>query len=330
MSINKVSGNSIPIQLEQTHIKKTERSSAAGSSENDLIAISSEAADEARTPDIPRDTPPYGTAEMYNPYLVMSGDGALTGGETLAPVGMNFDGDWDMLNNKDNYNNTLGGSENVGNVSSRQGTVYTHEMFTEINGEKYKVYQYWYYWSENPFYVDQHEHDLQYVQVYVKENGQPKYVYTNSHFDSVSYVATQEGKIDEGGNQAYSTSQIEWKGSHPVVYVGKGSHALVGNKDDFNFYDSCTDPPVYEGTMNNIVSLDDPNDPDNPFPNGQDVHGLLDGNGNLKNHGFWQNPFVRVKGLFQRQAFQEGAYNMANQKLSFWDKLKMTFGFGPQ
>ncbi|MCD6310351.1 MAG: hypothetical protein J7M18_06520 [Candidatus Eremiobacteraeota bacterium] len=329
MWINRIFGDIKPLQLDQTHITKDSQQKEPGhGKEEDIITISSEAIEEVNMPEIPRDTPPYGTAEMYNPYLVMSGKGVLSPGERLAPVKMNFDGDWDILNNKKNYKDTLYGNEKVGDVSAEQGATYVHEMFTEIDGEKYKVYQYWYYWAENPFYIDQHEHDLQYVQVYVKEDGTPRYIYTNSHFDPVPYVVEQKGKIDEGGNRAYSPSEIKWHGSHPVVFVGQGSHALVGNRDDFNFYDKCNDPPVYQGVMPNIISLDDVDDPDNPFPNGQDIHGLLDKNGNLKNHGFWQNPFVRVKGFYQRKAFKEGAHSLTEPKPSLWKRFLRFFGLG--
>ncbi|MCD6309638.1 MAG: hypothetical protein J7M18_02925 [Candidatus Eremiobacteraeota bacterium] len=259
---------------------------------------------------LPKDIPPYGTVEMYQPYLIMSGKKTLSKGERLAPVKINFDGDWNVLNNKENYKENYFGHDKVKEVSEKMGTVYTHEMFAKIGGEKYKIYQYWYYWAENPFYIDQHEHDIQYVQVYVKENGQPKWVFTNSHMDLIPYLAHGKEEPEEGQNIIYRPWEVKWKGTHPIVYVAQNSHALVANKRDFRFYDRCNEPYVFEGLMPNMVSLDDPKNLDNPFPGYEDKHGILDKKGNMKHHGFFQNPFVKVRGITRRKAFKKGAHTI--------------------
>ncbi|MCL5035869.1 MAG: hypothetical protein M1269_02015 [Chloroflexi bacterium] len=366
MKINKMGGEENLLttqQIKNEPVKKAEGASAPAIT--DSVSLSSKkslktsdtpapelsmATEETRV-SIPWNAPPYGKSEYYQPHLVMSSKKPWSKGERLAPVKMNFDGDWNILNNKENYKKDYYGNDKVNQISKEQGTVYTHEMFSEVNGEKYKVYQYWYYWAENPFYIDQHEHDLQYVQVYVKENGQPKWVFTNSHMNIIPYLAygkkSEEGDVNmgkvwensdlynmeksgekgsvpeqvwenanlydmersgEGNNIIYRPSQVKWKGSHPVVYVAQNSHALAASKKDFAIYDKTNKPYVFEGTLPNVVSLDDPNDKDNPFPGYKDEHGLLNKDGDLKHHGFFQNPFVKVKGIPDRVAFKEGAH----------------------
>ena len=75
-----------------------------------------------------------------------------------------------------------------------------------------------------------------------------------------------------------------------------------------------------------MVSLDDPENPDNPFPGEKDVHGLLNKKGYLKHHGFWQNPFVKVKGFSSRKAYKYGAHSLLASKKRLRDILRRIIG----
>lgn len=292
--------------------------------------------------------PPYGTPEMYQPYILLSGKKGFSCGERVAPVKMNFDDDWDVKNNKENYKEKYYGNDKVHDVTEEQGAVYLHKMDSNIDGENYRVYQYWYYWPENPYYLDQHEHDLQFVMVYVKEDGIPKWVFTHSHTWAHDYRDEKKEQLDSalsvledieksedpdfmifGGSRedlkkategldnleddsdstkSYNPDQIHWAGSHPVVYIAQNSHAIVCNPKDFLLTDKCNRPYAYAGTVSTMIDLDDSSNPDNPLPNQQDIHKILDEDGNMKNHGFLENPFVKVKSPLVRKIYQEGAY----------------------
>jgi hypothetical protein len=257
----------------------------------------------------PEGIPPYGKAEYYEPYLLISGKTNYSKGETLAPVSINFDDDWNMLNNSKNYRKRHGGNDRLVETIERHGTVYLHTHDTVIDGESLRVYQYWYYWAENPFLIDQHEHDIQHVQVYVKKNGQPKWVITQSHFSLFHYDA-------EPGDSSkkYDRNEIQWVGSHPRIYVGEGSHGLVADPADFTLVDRCNKPYAFEGTMPMMVNLDDPFDIMNPFPHGRDINRLIDKNGHLKNHGRGENWFVYVDSPVLLEVYRDGGYSRKKLK----------------
>jgi len=278
--------------------------------------------------------PPFGTPEMYQPVLHLSGKKYwIPGypGESLAPVKFNFDGDWNILDNKTEYRRHHFGSDKVADVAKKMGTCYLHTKDAEIDGEKYRIYQYWYYYAENPLLIDQHEHDLENVQVYVKEDGTPKWVFTSSHFWNHKYE--DEGKkydINKQGMIGFDSKDVSWEGSHPKIYVAQNGHAMVADTKHFTFLDRCFKPYVFKGAMPTMIDLDDPLANDNPFPNLEDRYGLIDEKGNLKNNGWIHNWFIKVEDPTTRKAFKEGAHTLAiyanEMKKDYKQHVRDTFG----
>lgn len=281
-----------------------------------------------------KNLPPFGTPEIYQPVLHLSGKKyRIPGypGERLAPVKFNFDGNWNILDNKANYRKHHFGNDKVADVAKKMGTCYLHTKDTEIDGEKYRIYQYWYYYAENPLLINQHEHDWENVQVYVKKDGTPKWVFTSSHFLNHKYEG--EGKtyiMNRRGMIGFDSKDVNWEGSHPKVYVAQNGHAMVADTKHFTFFDRCFKPYVFKGTMPTMINLDDPLAKDNPFPNLEDRYGLIDEEGNLNNNGLPHNWFIKVKDPITRDSFTEGAHTLAvyahEMKKEYKQHVRDTFG----
>lgn len=274
----------------------------------------SEGAKEASFIALPQDIPPFGTPEMYQPILHFSGKKSIRPGypgEQMAPVKFNFDGDWDILDNTKEYRKDFYGHSKLPEVAKWMGNCYLHTVDTKIDGEDYRVYQYWHYYSENTLLVDQHEHDWENVQVYVKKDGTPKWVFTSAHFDYHQYDAKKKRENPEG-IVGFKAKDVGWDGTHPRIFVAQNGHAMVADTKNFMPFDKCWEPYVYVGKMPHMVNLDDPKAMDNPFPGMKDKYGLIDKNGYLKNNGVIHNWFVRVKHPITRDSFTKGAYGQAS------------------
>ncbi|MGC8733801.1 MAG: hypothetical protein ACP5RD_01975 [bacterium] len=70
-------------------------------------------------------------------------------GEKYAPVKMNFDNDYDLKNNAQNFKKIIKKS-NLKEVFENYASIYINKIKdVEFNNKQYTVYQYWFYWSYN-------------------------------------------------------------------------------------------------------------------------------------------------------------------------------------
>ena len=139
--------------------------------------------------------------EKYAPTLVFSKE------EQYFPCNILFKGE-DIVNNKQKYDKL--------SEEERKEKVCCYYHVNE--GERYSVYQYWYYYAYNEYVIidflnflkDNHEHDFECFKVFVdKETGAPKVITCNIHL-------------------FYETTQIN--GDIPKIKVEKGGHGLfIGN-----------------------------------------------------------------------------------------------------
>ena len=265
--------------------------------------------------------------QRYSPILI------IPEGERYAPTEMNFDGDWNLLNNADSFAQ-LRKRYSLKEIFERYGSVYVNKLENvKLNGKKYTVYQYWFYWPFNSFLFDWHDHDLEYVQVYVNQRGEVERVFTSYHFwqnraakffDKLSSklgpslklssimrsfptkVLRREGSI---GYTKNASNVILVDNTHPLVIVEPNTHGMVfsphqsfiltlkGYKPSFIFKPKRFIPMIGDS-------------PDSPFLHGKDERKLINARGNLKNRGFPYNGLIRVKSPLLRKAFWEGAHTV--------------------
>ena len=134
----------------------------------------------------------------YAPTLVFSK------GEKYFPCDIFFAGS-NVINNKQEYDK-LSEEEKLGNI-----LCYYH-----VNtGRKYIVYQYWYYYTYNPYRVllfyNDHEHDFESAKIFVgKKSQKPEYIICNIH-------------------EKRNSSKIK-NGEIPNIHVELGGHGLRPEK----------------------------------------------------------------------------------------------------
>lgn len=84
-------------------------------------------------------------------------------------------------------------------------------------GQRYTVYQYWYYYAYNQYRLDDHEHDFECLKVFVgKRTGRPEIITCNIH--SWREIAEVNGevpeiKVEEGGHGLFYKKHRLWKWS---------------------------------------------------------------------------------------------------------------------
>lgn len=140
--------------------------------------------------------------EKYVPTLVFSK------GEKYLPCNLFFRGN-DIINNKQEYDK-LRKSQKLDEVC----------CYYHINeGQRYTVYQYWYYYAYNeyalgPGFRDNHEHDFECFKVFVdKESGQAKIITCNIHFfREITPIddVVPEVKVERGGH-GFFTKNKRWR-----------------------------------------------------------------------------------------------------------------------
>ncbi len=261
----------------------------------------------------------------YAPILV------IFRSEKYMPLKMNFDGEWKLANNALNYKKRFSElSEQEFIEQFKQNAVaYVHKLENvKVDGKTYTVYQYWFYWPYNSFLFDWHDHDLEYVQVYVNSQGQIERVYTSYHLWVFESSRSEYLKPLPGMMRAPNVKWFKVKGEpsdeklttlvksahteplvvndHPVVFVEPGSHGMVMRRSKsllLNFKKIW-----FAFRVKRFIPMISSSENDAPFPNGQDVHKLIDKSGNLKHRGFPYNWFIRVKSPLLRRSFWEGAH----------------------
>ena len=275
--------------------------------------------------------------KRYAPLLV------IYHGERYVPVKMNFDGDWNLVNNADNFKRFKDEKISEGytprELFKAYSTVYVNKLENVvIDGERYTVYQYWFYWPYNSLIFDWHDHDLEYVQVYVDSSGEVRRVYTSYHLwqrirDSFAKIAWRRGREGKELDKSVLRTLIRSfpgkvrkismpsKGeklqevflidkTHPVVIVEPNTHGMVF-KPSQSFLITLLNPRVaFHITPKNFIPMLSSENPDSPFPKGKDSRGLVDGKGYLKHRGFPYNWFIRVKSPLLRKTFWEGAHSV--------------------
>ncbi len=156
---------------------------------------------------------------QYQPFIYLDEK------EEYVPIRMNFSGDWDILRNKEKYDERFKGMS-IGEVAAREGGVYCYRTSERINNKVYDRYLYIYYYPfDSGYRKGTHRHEVEHVSVYVnRETGEVDYVGTGEHENVHFYHARSSGiKFVEG--------------THPVIYIARGSHAMVPRKKDFAFID---------------------------------------------------------------------------------------------
>lgn len=140
--------------------------------------------------------------EKYAPILVFGKD------EQYLPSNLFFAGE-DIIDNKQEYDK-LSESQKLGEVCC-----YYHIG----EGQRFTVYQYWYYYAYNEYALlpgikDNHEHDFECFKVFVdKETGQPKIITCNIHF--FREITPVDGdipkiKVERGGHGLF-TKNMRWR-----------------------------------------------------------------------------------------------------------------------
>jgi hypothetical protein len=126
-------------------------------------------------------------------------------GEKYYPCDLFFSGE-DVVNNKQKYDEKFDKLETPKKLED--ACCYYH--VTE--GKSYTALQYWYYYANNFYPRDNHEHDFECVKIFVsKKTGLPSYVNCNIHFFN-KVVPLKDGKI-------------------PDIKVDVGSHAMLPDID---------------------------------------------------------------------------------------------------
>jgi hypothetical protein len=106
--------------------------------------------------------------------------------------------------------NKLGSFENISadyalNAQPKGYYAYVHI----VNDGPWTVIQYWFFYAYNNGPLNDHQGDLEVVQVFLDTSDNPQIVLLSQHFS---------------GQNAY-WKDVEKQGTHPVVYVAQGSHA---------------------------------------------------------------------------------------------------------
>lgn len=123
--------------------------------------------------------------------------------ERYFPVDVHGD-DYDVLNNHENYEK---------NLFPEKPICY----YNLVSYDDFKVYEYWFYYAYNDYKYyslrinDVHEHDFEYVFVWINNDGHPFYLVTSMHLWILRYH--------------YS------KDDHPFVYVERGGHGMSLDKN---------------------------------------------------------------------------------------------------
>jgi hypothetical protein len=160
------------------------------------------------------------TPSTYLASLQFDGTDWFDKGEKSFPQAYRFNSySNDLEKNKENYipyaigNNLYGtGSTGLSNrgPNDQRPAVY----FNYIQKGEYEVYQYWLYYADNDWLND-HEHDWEKYFVYVK-NGAPTHVLISQH----------------DGYQMIKWSDMRKDGSHPLIGVDGGAHAMKNSSED--------------------------------------------------------------------------------------------------
>jgi hypothetical protein len=226
-------------------------------------------------------------------------------GEKYIPLKMNFDNDWDLKNNAQNFKKFIENQDNydLKDLFEKYSTVYVNKIKeVKVNNEKYSVYQYWFYWPYNSFIFDWHDHDFELIEVYVNPKKEVKYIVCSYHnFKKICFV-----------NQGYSVKDFVIKvepNSHGMSFNEGGSILLVPN---------ILKPllkPYFKYTPTRFIPLVSSNNNDSPFYFDKnkkiiiDNRGLIDKKGFLKNRGVPYNWFIKVVPPFLRKYFYTGILN---------------------
>jgi hypothetical protein len=90
--------------------------------------------------------------------------------------------------------------------------VYFHLSYVD----SFTVYEYWLYYADNDWTINEHEQDWEYYFVY-EMDGQPEYIKLNNH----TFFTT------------YDWASFPKDNGHPIIDVGGGGHAMLpgGNED---------------------------------------------------------------------------------------------------
>jgi len=140
-------------------------------------------------------------AHEYMPTLKFE-DGSHA---TYFPVDCTFDGDFDVSNNKANYNE-------MPNDPAEPVWVYIHEV--QFEGMTYL--EYWYYYVYNN-YFNTHNDDWELMVVVLDGNDDPVEIRYGSH----------------GNMRNCLPDEVEWDGTHPIAYVEEGGHAMDVDMGNF-------------------------------------------------------------------------------------------------
>lgn len=122
--------------------------------------------------------------------------------------------------------------------------VYVHAKKSTLVSGGYDI-QYWFFYAYNDSYASvNHEADWEHITVTAD---------SASNFYSAWYAAHSGGK-------RYSASQLQWNGTHPIVYSADGSHASYPSVGTFPTEVTGFDDHTYSGgpvwqTWNNWVNV---------------------------------------------------------------------------
>jgi len=232
-------------------------------------------------------------------------------GEKYIPLKMNFDNDWDLKNNAQNFKKFI---ENQGNYDlkdlfEKYSTVYVNKIKeVKVNNEKYSVYQYWFYWPYNSFIFDWHDHDFELIEVYVNSNKEVKYIVCSYHILKKIFFTNKDYFI-KIANKNYNAKDF-------IIKVEPNSHGMSFNEGGSILLAPNILKPYFKYTPTRFIPLVSSNNNDSPFYFDKnkkkiiiDNRGLIDKKGFLKNRGFPYNWFIKVVPPILRKYFYTGILN---------------------
>ncbi len=114
-------------------------------------------------------------------------------------------------NSTDDFlDNELGTLDAIANDYSTKASSLGYSTYVHmINGTSSTVIQYWFFYAYNNGPLNDHQGDLEVVEIFLDSSGSPKRALCSQH----------------GAGENAAWSDVEKSDTHPVVYVAQGSHA---------------------------------------------------------------------------------------------------------